>query len=680
MSFITKEPTTFINIKLTDAGRRMMAMGAFNMNKAVLLDREIDYGVDDSGHYNMFDSRILNPSDFYPDTSPFNLDGSAAYLLSNQRVTTQKLVVTAQTNSTGFFTGSMNSWTLDTSLAIGTNHITYATNASNMSGGTNVIELDNPGGSRFPKVGELIFVPWVHTSTVDYMTSSAAVPPIAPVLCNWYKVISADTPNIIVDRPINGSQSPAETTCFIYPNNGIETYYSSAVTQTVKMWNMNIVRTKNIIGTDTKLTGHTNYTHYGSLPFNGTKKFFGFGNETPAVGFIHYTNENTGNTYAEQLVEKTFEMYLPMIMWHHNGSINGSGTTWGAAFYDYHGETYYDSVAKTSFRYLKDSQNSSGMTVGRVYHKLKLVVITDQELLLALSYKSNRNYTLPEFNAQAIVSPPSFLASGSTGLCMSGYDYFVTYLPESEPYADITDSLITISYGHPAVAPCGYIKKVVGEVDSNGQPLYLDVSFPNPDSFPYMRGPQNWIAYASIGGWNANRVQILVNEQPSYLNYDVSNVPSDGWRRISDININSGSGIYWHRTYGDTTINPNKLNNHNFTISREDYVSGSTYNLPGDIAYLMDDLNFGDEHFLHGNIRTAIMSTTYKSNILITSKNQELNSSENPSYDKKLHSEIYITEIVILDDKDQVVAVGKPTYPIRKLEGKYLGFKLEVDF
>jgi len=45
-----------------------------------------------------------------------------------------------------------------------------------------------------------------------------------------------------------------------------------------------------------------------------------------------------------------------------------------------------------------------------------------------------------------------------------------------------------------------------------------------------------------------------------------------------------------------------------------------------------------------------------------------------------IHSEIYVTEIAILDDKNQVVAVGKPTYPIRKLSGKYLGFKLEVDF
>lgn len=678
MSFITKEPSTFINIKLTDTGRRMMALGNFNMTKAVLLDREVDYGVDNTGIYNIFDNRVMNIPDYAPDVSGFNLDGSMAFPLNNQRVVSLKQIITAQTDYSGFFTGTLNNWNLDTTVALGTNHITYATNSTNMSNGLNVIELDNPGGSRFPQIGELIFIPWVHDSGTDYMTSSQVVPATHPVLCNWYKVISANTPNIVVDRPINLSQSAAECTCFIYPDNGIETYWSSAHTQTVKMWNMNIVRTKDVMGTNTAISGHSNYVSYGSIEYNGTRKYFGFENDTPAVGFIHYTNENTGNTYAEQLLEKTFELYCPMIMWHHVGQSNGIGTSWGGSFYDFDGPSHYDAIAKTSYRDLKDSIHSSGITVGRVYHKLKLVVITDQELLIALTYKSNRNYTLPDFNVGLTTQPQYFYNSGHTGMCFSGYDYFVTYLTSSDSYADLGDSVSSLSFGHPQAMPCGYIKKIKGQTDSNGNPTYLSVSFPNPDSFPYMRDANTWSSYD--GGWNANYVQILINEQLSDYNYDISTVPTDAWKRISNESTLSGNGIYWSWSYGDRSIVPGKLNNHNFDISRQDFNSGSTYQLDSGIAFHMNRLNFGDETMFHGTIRTGIMSTSFKSSITVMATSQELNSSNNPSYDKQLHSEIYITEIAILDSANQVVAVGKPTYPIRKLSGKYLGFKLEVDF
>lgn len=675
MSFILKEPSTFINIKLTDSGRRMMASGNFNMSRAVLLDREIDYGVDDSGYYNLFDNRVLNPAEYHPDTTPFNLDGTPAYYLNKQSITSSKLVSTAQTSYSGFFSGSTGSWTLDITQALGKNHITYATNATNMANSRNVLTLDNPGGSRFPSVGELIFIPWVHETSIDYMTSNQTVPSATPVLCCWYKVISANTPVVTLDRPVNRSGSAAQTSCFIYPDNAIESYYSTGATTTVKMWNMNIVRTKNIIGTNMSISGHSNYFNYGSIDFNGTRKYFGFGTDIPSVGFIHYTNENTGNTYGEQLIEKTVELHLPMVMWHHSSQINGSGSTWGASFYDSYGETQYDSIAKTSFRDLKDSNTSSGITIGRVYHKLKLVIITDQELLTALTYKSNRNYTLPDYSVSLAPQPKApLIKSQAAGLCNSAYTYFVSYSVSTTGYSA---SASAVSYGHPDSLPCGYIKKIEGQVDSDGNAQYLQLDFINPNSFPYMRGPNEYAAGA--GGWNAWKVQLLVNEQLSSLNYDISTVPTDQWKAVSNLTI-GGNGVYNCFDYSDKTINPSKLNAHRFIISREDFVSGTTYCLPSGITYSMDQLNLGDEVFFHGSIRTAIMSTTYKSNITVTATEGEINSSDNSTYNKNLHSEVYITEIAILDNLNQVVAVGKPTYPIRKFFNKYLGFKLEVDF
>ena len=56
------------------------------------------------------------------------------------------------------------------------------------------------------------------------------------------------------------------------------------------------------------------------------------------------------------------------------------------------------------------------------------------------------------------------------------------------------------------------------------------------------------------------------------------------------------------------------------------------------------------------------------------------NSSENGSFDNDLDSNTYITEIGILDGESNLVAVGKPTYPITKNEGRFLTFQLQIYF
>jgi len=49
--------------------------------------------------------------------------------------------------------------------------------------------------------------------------------------------------------------------------------------------------------------------------------------------------------------------------------------------------------------YYYDLADSQGFVVGKVFPDLKIFVIEDQELLFAMSYKSNRSWTLPDYNA-----------------------------------------------------------------------------------------------------------------------------------------------------------------------------------------------------------------------------------------------------------------------------------------
>ena len=74
--FLPKEPNTFINIKLTDAGRRLLSLGRLTFDKAALSDREINYGFNRQtiNGYDIQNNRVIAPKDNHPTFS--NFDGS----------------------------------------------------------------------------------------------------------------------------------------------------------------------------------------------------------------------------------------------------------------------------------------------------------------------------------------------------------------------------------------------------------------------------------------------------------------------------------------------------------------------------------------------------------------------------------------------------------------------------
>jgi hypothetical protein len=622
----------------------------------------------------------MSPKDANPSFS-INFDGSSAIPLQGNQVTSAKQISTASTQTAGFFTGSTNAFAIDQTKFLGKASVTYS--ATTSLSGSNVINFDAGGYSA--KTGDLVYIQWqpIQNSGVTY-SSNTVVFSANPTNALWYRVSATTNStaypgalNVFLDRPIpdfggsvGSTGTPQVINSYFYPYNGVESYYGSAATISTNVWNMNIVRTDSVEGC--LITG-SGFTSYGSVQYAGAKHFFGFSSDTKAVGIIHFTNEYTGNTYAEQFIEKTFKLTLPTVMWHGVGADNGQGIAYGLTGYDSYGDSYFDISANTTFRFMRDGIGSTSKIIGRVYHKLKMAVITDQELLAALTYKSNRNYTLPE-PLVSLVSNPKFplTTSDATGLCKSGYTYFVSYVPESYPI--YTSGA---SYGYQPALHCEYISTIKGEIDLNGNPQYLNINFPSK-SFPYMRKSSDMDTLSGTG-WNANSFQILVNEQLTSAGYNKGNAPNDGWRRISN-KLVGGNGIYSAGTYLDLTIDPLKLAGYNFVISQEDFNSGSTYYLKNDITGGTDVLFFGDESFVYGNLDVSILATTYKTSIVAYAKNDQINSSENNTYNADLDSNTYVTSIGILDQSGKLVAVGKPTYPIKKNIGRFLTFQLEIDF
>jgi hypothetical protein len=680
MGYILNEPKTFINIKLTDVGRRQLSLGNLRFISAVFSDREINYSIDRTEDiYDIESNRILSPVDVEPNFS-VNFDGSTAVPLQGNQIVSAKQFSTGATDSYGFFSGTTNlsgNTFIDTSKTLGVNTISYSVSSIN---GGNVVTLDSISpNDYFPNVGELVFIPWepIQNSGQTYM--NAVVDIDNPTVALWYRVSDVDTTasTINLDRPIpnfGGTSTPQVINAYFYPFNGIETFYGTAATVNPQVWNMNIVRTQSVIGTPLSVE---NYKKYGSIEYNGTKTYLGFTNNVEALGIIHYTNDFTGNTYAEQFLEKTVRIDLPYVMWHNTPTDNGQGLNYGLTLFDSFGDNKIDSAANSTFRDLRDGVSENNTIVGRVYHKLKLIVITDQELLTALTYKSNRNYTLPPLQLN-LSSVPKFPLTTvqATGLCKENKTYFVTYITES--FSSYTQN---VSFGYPKSLHCGYVKRIDGATDNFGNNQYLSATFPT-NAFPYLRNSANMDANSPFSGtgWNANKVQLLVSEQDFNPDLQISDVQPESWRLIS---ATVGNGIYTGDTT-DLTIDPNKLNGYQFIISQEDYDSGSTYVLDTIFTdnndFSTTGLTFGNESFLYGNVKIDVLATTYKTVITAFAENDSYNSSTNLTYDDNFDSDTYITEVGILDSNNNLVAVGKPTYPIKKNEGRYLTFQLQIDF
>ena len=63
------------------------------------------------------------------------------------------------------------------------------------------------------------------------------------------------------------------------------------------------------------------------------------------------------------------------------------------------------------------------LVVGKVFPQLQIVVIDNEELIAAMSYRSNRNYTLPDLSAELVTS----VSGNCTGVLKAGERMYLTY-------------------------------------------------------------------------------------------------------------------------------------------------------------------------------------------------------------------------------------------------------------
>jgi hypothetical protein len=665
-------------------------------------------------------SKVLRPKDDNPFFSSFLLNQSNQFIFPlNQQSNIQliKGIVTNEADDRGFFSGS----TVDSGLVVQTNSnfiLEQGTiNLSKFSGTTDyttftqgVLTLNTPLTAT--SVNDYIIFrfsnPTLGNVTGSTMTSATinTVYNITNISGSTIKVdrvlptLSAYSGTIITYYTLPGGDDPMDTyygasSLSAYWNSGTLSFQNSCdiCVDNIPVWNMNNVWTENPAGLykDSPVNYHENNL-FGSEQFVGTKQYLGYNREitvtntnsmmdsksymdtyNKSISILHYTNSCISNFYGEQFyideeTGKLLNLDIP-VMWHRRNDVGtGSGTTLGMRFTS-------DTIRKTlsinnDIEYY-DLIEFSGMSVsptlplvvGKVFPQLKIVVIDNEELIAGMSYKSNRNYTLPDLAAE-LLSPVN---GNCTGVLKAGESLYLTYWLENVGTGTTGTTTVTTP-----ILPCQRYTVIDNKTNTD-----KDVQFRigNLNELPYMRKREN-VNYDGFGFF-ADTFKVLAQ----VVDKTTQNRPlPSNWKVIdftsTNITVTSGQ-----------TISPSLFENQNpnttgFILTGSLYTGGTTFNLGDELdmstASYYRKMTLGDERLFYGNLRTHIGATIYKTLFNITVDGASIATTSNSTFE--FGNDRYVSEIGILDNNQNLVLVGKLSRPIRISDSTTASIELTIDF
>ncbi len=470
------------------------------------------------------------------------------------------------------------------------------------------------------------------------------------------------------------------------------------------VWNMNIPWTENPAGLLTQT--YEGYNNYGSVGYIGTKEYLGYNEpsgqtdtsevyyynsydekivvkpqDQKAIAIIHYTNQDIDNVYGEKFatvpydpdtptdntgLARHFKITIPTLMWH-----KSSGSSIGQTFWiDPPGyelcTPYYIKSTKNidmndpGIRYFhlwdtNPDDNGKLNRIGKVFPDQEIIVIDDEEVIAAMSYKANRNWTLPAPRL-SLISPnicePN--SSTSTGIFTSPtQSMWITYRFDSTGF---TDSL-----------HCNYyslIKASSGATTTNSDNIAVKFG----PEFKFLNQPLNTYTSADLSGYSANSMKILVQM------VEGENRPvSTAWREIDVTPEISGSSINGYITMSGITGTT-------FQINQQTYDNAVSYNLNNYITLPQngqtDYLNFGDEYYFYGNLETDITATIYEMKYLVNLGRNQFTNTSNPTWMSGTTS--YVTEIGLYNQNKDLMVISKLQSP--ELRQGIQQFVVKLDF
>lgn len=457
------------------------------------------------------------------------------------------------------------------------------------------------------------------------------------------------------------------------------------------IWNMNIPWSESPAGVFSST--YEDYTKYGSVTYIGTKEYLGYQESTgqtftnnanqqrlltdtfyynsldekiflspsdqKCIAIIHYTNQDIDFVYGEKFatipfdpqdptdkigLARHFRLSIPNLMWHKT-----TGTTIGQTFYidppDYDLCTpYYIKSSRNvdmndpGIRYfhLWDTNpdgNGNLNRVGKVFPDQQIIVIDDEEIVAALSYKANRNWTLPAPRVNLIA--PS--------VCL-GDDLPDGIMVNDKQIMWVTYRLDTTT-GTTTSLHCNYYGRVVGP-STGCTDTTQNVAIKFGPEFPFLNDDA-----LSFEGFTATSMKLIfqitdINSRPnpsSWKEYDVTSL----------MTLYSGF-IMMESITGTTFIIDQTMYNAATTYQLQNYI-----NIPNNGS--PDVLNFGDEYYFYGNIETDISATIYEMRYLINLGRNQFTNTTNPTWTSGTTS--YVTEIGLYNSQKDLMVISKLQSP-----------------
>lgn len=454
------------------------------------------------------------------------------------------------------------------------------------------------------------------------------------------------------------------------------------------VWNMNIPWSVNPAGVFSNQ--YEDYVQYGSISYIGTKEYLGYQEpsgqtdnsfvyyynsfdeliilppaQQKAIGIIHYTNQSIDNVYGEKFsttpfdpqnptdstgLARHFKITLPTLMWH-----KSTGGTIGETFYidppgyDNLCVPYYIKSTKNidmndpgiRYYHLWDTNpdsNGNLNRIGKVFPDSQIVVIDDEEVIAAMSYKANRNWTIPAPKL-SLLTPNTCFSNGqsATGLLSNDTQkMWVTYRLDSTGF---TNSL-----------HCNYYSMIAGPTtgcttDSQNVAVRFGSEFPFLSDGSFGDG--------TLTGFSANSLKLICQ----IVNGDAQPSPTN-WKEIDVTNEISGSTISGYLTVSGITGTT-------FQITSELYNNAGIYDLADYINIPLNGqpelLNFGDEYYFYGNLESDITATIYEMRYLINLGRNQFTNTSNPTWTSGTTS--YVTEIGLYDANKDLIVISKLQSP-----------------
>lgn len=711
MSYIINNTNPFVSIKLTEKGREQLALGQLNFSYWGIGDSEINYGREAIVDANPTDvtlsatSKVMRPFDRQPNIKYFITPSNATsqYQTVNAgNMNVVKAIVNNEAAERGFFDQSATGFT--TTINSTLTPYQELVSDTKFTGSTSF----NLTGATSIAVGDYMMIKLTNDK-VGTLTSTDTTKPIPNL---WFKVQSIVGTLVTVDRTLPNYSAQTASSQIIFYKSG-EVYDTIATGNTtaywdsgtlsfnsnvnvtchdVPVWNMNNVWCENMAGMSAN-TAYEDYTKFGSYPYLGSKNPYfeylcestgtstNFNCNGPGISYpddvsksisiIHYTNNTISNLYGEFLYvdatnSKMVKVNMPNLMYHRSGYATNSGTTMGMTFIasgatQLLGTSQIEYIDLVEDPDLISTANTTTMVVGKVFPQLKTIVFHDDEIVAAMSYKSNRNWTLPALAAN--IQSPS--GGTSTGVLQPNETIYLTYSLENTATTGLTSSL-----------PCQNYIKI-----TNNTSAAKDVVFRmnETDLLPYMRKFES----ASYDGYGfyANKFKLLYQ-----IVSDTTTRPDSSSWKVFDYTSNAII------TTSGQTIDPKLLENQSplvtgFLLDSLKYSASTNFNLVSLLNMAPNNqptyLQFGDERFFYGNIETYIGATIYKTIFDIRVNSSQFNATTNPtrSQDPTTNPpDIKITDVGIYDSAQNLVCIGKLSKPVPLTAGNTIMIELSLDF